>query len=276
MIDTTHPLDRALALSPLAPDRFAGATDPAWANMVGPYGGITAAALLQAALVHPARLGDPVALTANFAAPVADGPFEIEARAVRTNRATQHWTMAMTQAATAADGPVATATAVFGVRRPSWAAQEEHVPEMPAFETVPPAQGPVPIEWPRRYAMRFVRGEWVDFDAPATGAENSESLLWLRDAPARPLDFASLAAMCDVFYPRVFRRLHRFVPAGTISITVHFHAGADALAEHGDAPVIARAHGLRYVGGFYDQRAELWDPAGRLLATSQQSVYFKG
>lgn len=276
MTSALHPLDRALALDPLGPDRFAGATDTDWANMVGPYGGITAAALLQAALVHPARLGDPVAFTANFAAPVADGPFEIEARAVRTNRATQHWTMAMTQAATAADGPVATATAVFGVRRPGWTAQEDTAPAMPAYETVPVAHAPVPVVWPRRYEMRFVRGGWIDFDEPPVDSDDSQSLLWLRDTPPRPLDFAALTALCDVFYPRVFRRLHRFVPAGTVSITVHYHAGSAELALHGDAPLIARARGLRYAGGFYDQRAELWDAGGGLIATSQQSVYFKG
>ena len=39
--------------------------------MVGPYGGITAATVLNAVLQHPALLGEPVSLTVNFCAAVA-------------------------------------------------------------------------------------------------------------------------------------------------------------------------------------------------------------
>ena len=59
--------------------------------MVGPFGGITAAVLLRAIESHPDRLGEPVALTVNFAAPIVDGEFEISRRAPRTNRTNQHW-----------------------------------------------------------------------------------------------------------------------------------------------------------------------------------------
>ena len=45
-----HVLDQAIALTPVDANRFAGATHPAWANMVGPFGGITGAALLNAVL----------------------------------------------------------------------------------------------------------------------------------------------------------------------------------------------------------------------------------
>ena len=65
--------------------------------MVGPFGGITAAQMLQAVLQHPQRLGDPVSLTVNFAAALADGPFTVQARPARTNRSTQHWVIEMLQ-----------------------------------------------------------------------------------------------------------------------------------------------------------------------------------
>ena len=54
-----------------------GRTVPEWANMVGPFGGITAATLLHAVQVQPDCHGQPVALTVNFAAPIADGEFDI-------------------------------------------------------------------------------------------------------------------------------------------------------------------------------------------------------
>ena len=75
-----------------------GATSPAYANMVGPFGGVTAASALNAVLQHPALLGEPVALTVNYAAALADGPFEVVARPARTNRSTQHWVVEIVQA----------------------------------------------------------------------------------------------------------------------------------------------------------------------------------
>ena len=47
--------------------------------------------MMNAVLLHPDRLGEPVSLTINFAAALAPGPFVVSARAVRTNRSTQHW-----------------------------------------------------------------------------------------------------------------------------------------------------------------------------------------
>ena len=50
---SSHPFDSAVALQPQADGTFLGHTSPAYANMVGPFGGITAAQALNAALLHP-------------------------------------------------------------------------------------------------------------------------------------------------------------------------------------------------------------------------------
>ena len=110
--DHKHPLDHALNLEPLAPGQWQGKTSPAYANMVGPFGGTTGATLLNAILSHEELLGAPISLTVNFAAPVADGPFDIIARPVRTNRSTQHWWVEQVQN----DQVVAFATAVTAVQ----------------------------------------------------------------------------------------------------------------------------------------------------------------
>lgn len=265
-----HPLDAALALQPLGGDRFAGRTLPEWGNMVGPFGGITAAHLLQAALLHPGRRGEPLALTVNFAGAVGEGGFEIEARIMRTTRTTQHWSFVQRQG----DVVCSTGSAVFALRRPTWSAAELAMPSVPAAEQVPPARGEPPMQWPRRYEFRFVEGGWPDFRHAREEAD-SRTLLWVRDAPPRPLDAAALAAVADVFYPRVFRRRGRFTPAGTISLTTYFHADAAALAAQGDRPLLAAAGGRRFTLGFFDQSAELWSDDGHLLASSHQVVYFK-
>lgn len=265
-----HPLDAALALQPLGDDRFAGATSPAWGNMVGPYGGITAAQLLQAALQHPGRHGEPLALTVNFAGAVGDGAFEIEARIMRSTRTTQHWSFVQRQG----EVVCSTGSAVFALRRPTWSAPELAMPVVPPADQVPPARGEPPVQWPRRYEFRFVEGGWPDFRHAREEAD-SRTLLWVRDEPPRPLDAAALAAIADVFYPRVFRRRGRFTPAGTISLTTYFHADAAALAKQGDRPLLAVAQGRRFALGFFDQSAEIWSDDGLLLASSHQVVYFK-
>ena len=62
-----------------------GRTTADYWNMVGPFGGVTAATLLRAVQLHPDVPGEPLALTVNFAGPIEDGEFEVRAEPVRTN-----------------------------------------------------------------------------------------------------------------------------------------------------------------------------------------------
>ncbi|MFX1369075.1 MAG: hypothetical protein ACFFAY_10790 [Promethearchaeota archaeon] len=105
--------------------------------------------------------------------------------------------------------------------------------------------------------------------------EDSESLLWVRDEPERPLDFLSLAAISDVFFPRVFIRRQKLGVSSTVSITTYFHADTSDLARQGSRPILATARGQRFYRGYFDQVAELWSDEGELLASSIQMVYFK-
>ena len=266
-----HPLDEALDLRTVAPGEFAGATHPAYANMVGPFGGTTAAQLLQAALLHPARLGEPVALTVNFAAPVADGEIRLVARAARTNRSTQHWIIEAIQA----DETVATATAVFALRRETWSAGEAvmpaGIPEAGSLQRMPARGMPA---WPQRYDMRFIEGAFpAAFDEQEQ--DHSRSCLWVRDEPERPLDFASLAAMTDSFFPRIYVRRRRRSLIGTVTLTTYFHADSALLAQVGTRHVLGVAKALNYRHGYFDQTGEMWSPEGQLLASTHQLVYFK-
>lgn len=263
-----HPFDEAIALDWLGDDTWQGATSDAYWNMVGPFGGTIAALLLRAALDHPAREGQPVALTVNFCAALAKGAFTIAARRARTNRSTQHWTMELVQA----DGTVAaTGTALFGARPETFAHRPATPPEAPPFETLPRFPGGI-SEWIGRYDMRFAEG--------GLGGKGEEpgparSLLWIANDPPRPLDFPGLAALCDIFFGRIIHVRRRMVPFGTISMTAYFHATEDDLTATGAAPVLGLADARIFDRGFHDQSAELWTPDGRLLATSHQLVYYR-
>jgi len=273
--NSLHPFDEAIALRVSErqdlPHEFIGSTHPAYANMVGPFGGTTAAQLLQSAVLHPARLGEPVALTVNFAAPVADGDIRLVARPVRTNRSTQHWIIEAHQA----EGVVATGTAVFAVRRETWSDVEAVMPDnLPAPDAVPrmPVTG-LPA-FPQRYDMRFIEGAFpTAFDEQEQS--HSRSTLWVRDEPERALDFASLAALSDSFFPRIYIRRRRRAMIGTVSLTTYFHADSALLAQVGTRHVLGVAKALNYRHGYFDQTGELWSPEGQLLASTHQLVYFK-
>lgn len=267
---TDHFIDQGAALAPDGDHHYLGATHPAWANMVGPFGGISAAAALNGVLRHPRLLGAPIALTVNYAAALADGPYRLSAVPVRTNRSTQHWTMAMLQEGS--DEAVLTATAVTAVRRDTWSANDAPMPQAPAPQSVEPLRGPA-VEWLKRYDMRPVHGMLPS--AWDGSGEHSLTQLWVRDVPARPLDFLSLAAVVDVFFPRVWLRRATRVPAGTVSITTYFHADAAMLARTGTGYLFGQAQAQAFRNGFFDQKAQLWNEAGELLATSHQIVYYK-
>src|ERR1700754_274145 len=105
-----------------------------WA-FVGQFGGATAASILRALIQHPERAGDPLALTVNFCAPVAQGEFDLDLRLVKANRSSQHWSVEMTQGKA---GVVMLASAVFAERRPSWSHQPAPFPQARAFEQTLP------------------------------------------------------------------------------------------------------------------------------------------
>jgi acyl-CoA thioesterase len=264
-----HVFDDAIALTTQADGAWLGHTSAPYANMVGPFGGITTAQALNAVLQHPDRLGDPVSLTVNFCAAVAEGPFVAIARAARTNRSTQHWVIELLQ-----DGQaVLTATAVTAVRRDTWSLDEERLPECPPPAQVPVSPRTAPMEFVKRYEQRFITG-----GMPAVwdgSGDHSLTQMWVRDNPPRPLDFASLACISDIFFPRIFSRRAKLVPVGTVSMTIYFHASAAQIEATGTSYLFAQARAQAFRNGFFDQSSQLWNAAGVLLVTTHQIVYYK-
>lgn len=269
-----HPLDVALRMALQDDGRMTAKAPMAYWNMVGPFGGITAAQMLQAVLQHPECQGEPIALTVNFAGPVEAGELQITATAVRTNRSTQHWTVTMGHRGT--DGALVvstTATVITAVRRETFSQDDVPPPAMPDPDSCERFDTRGAMQWLQHYDMRVVQGaipkQWDDSE------HETLSQLWVRDEPARALDFPALAALCDVFFPRIWLRRARRVPAGTVGMTVYFHAGAQQLASQGARHLLAQASAQAFRNGYFDQTAQLWDAEGRLLATSHQIVYYK-
>jgi hypothetical protein len=164
-------------------------------------------------------------------------------------------------------------------RRETWSANDLPMPQVPTPDTLPEAHPPSMVEWFKRYEMRPVAGGlpqvWDGSESDLPAHQASLSQLWVRDRAGRALDFAALAATADVFFPRVWRRRATWTPAGTVSMTVYFHADSAQLAEVGANFVLAQAHGQVFRNGFFDQSGCLWSAAGVPLATTHQLVYFK-
>lgn len=274
----THTFDALIALEeptdgrpsttgggPDGPRTVTARTHPAWANMVGPYGGATAAQALAGITTDPRAQGRPAALTLNFAAPVADGTMDVIVDPVRTNRSNQHWTVRIAQES----GAVLTGTALFAGGRETFSDTEVPLPEVPAPFDVDVTPYTMALPWMENYVFRIVSG------VPTAASESSETVMWVSQTQSRPWDHVSLAAACDVFFPRIFARTGAPSPAGTVTYTVYFHTSPEALAAQGEN-LLCRAVASRFNEGHFDQIGHVWGEDGELLATTTQLVYFKG
>jgi acyl-CoA thioesterase len=269
-----HAFDRAIALTRREENQFEGHTSDDFWNFTGPFGGVTAASLLNAVMLHDKRIGTPVAMTVNYCAPVAKGAYTITVREVRTNRSTQHWYIELSQPA---DGVSITSTAVFAARRETWS----HVPgEMP--KAAPPESLlKLPtrglMEWMQYYDFRFAKNMPVPPRPEPADDDLGPALshVWVKMQPERPLDFLSLMAISDTFFGRIFHVRKSLIRIGTISMTTYFHVDADEIAGAGSGYLFGTADANVFNKGYSDQIAAMWSRAGKLLATSQQLVYFR-
>lgn len=267
-----HPFDLATRITGES-GIYEGHTSEHYANMLGPFGGVTAATLLKAVMVHPECQGEPISLTVNYAAAISEGSFTIKARATRTNRATQHWYIELYQN----ERVFVTGTAVFANRRKTWTATEAQFPKVPSPEKVPsiPTIENLPA-WIQSYDIKIIKGAPLAFTNPDKGEiDNSVTTHWIQDEPKRPIDFLSLASMCDAFFPRIYVRRNELVPIGTVSLTIYFHTDAKTLKENGDKYLLGQARANQFQNGFFDQTGEMWTEDGKLIATMSQFVYFR-
>ena len=131
------------------------------------------------------------------------------------------------------------------------------------------------LSWVAQYGFRFAEGVYAPSEEMPEPPRSPRSVLWMQDAEPRDLDFVSLLAMSDAFFGRLFQVIGRIPPFGTVSMTTYFHAAADELAAHGEAPLAALADAHVFHRSFCNQSAELYGRGGQLFATSTQIAYFR-
>ena len=265
-----HPLDQATSLTEIAPGRLHGETSDAYWNFGGPFGGVTAATLLRAVLDRADRIGDPCAVTVNFTAAIARGPFEVAVRPVRTGRSVQHWYTEIRQGEVIA----ANATIVCARRTAGWSHQPATPPAAPPPETVAAMPTGGRNAFVGQFEFRFVAGALVPSTESAEGPRSARSCLWLNNAVRRDWDFIGLVAFCDLFFGRIYHVKGTIFPIATVSMTAYFHIDSESLAALGSSPLLGVADANVFHAGFFDQTAQLWS-GGRLLATTTQIVTYR-
>lgn len=260
--------DKAMALEAIDPGMWRGRTDPAYWNRIGPFGGWTAAILLNAVLHEPSRQGELLAMHAQFMGPIEDGAYTLATRLLRANRSTQFWRVEMRQESAQGPAAVAFGAVTLGVRKESAAFVDVEMPNVAAPETIEPrvfpGAGPAfftAFEWRSAYG-RF---------PPPPG--DSRMAAWVRDSSGKPLDSVLLAAICDIPPPSIM--MHQILPASTIAMTVHATASAAETHAAGTDFVLVESFGTRGEMGLADQGARVWRRDGKLLATTSQIVWYK-
>lgn len=270
-ITNIHPFDRATALESLGDGIYAGATSLDYANIVGTFGGVTAATLMRAVVEHEECVGEPVAQTVNFCGALAEGDFEIEARVERTGKYTQHWSLNLRQ-----DREVkATATTVCGIRSQVFSCAIASPPEAPPADRCEALATKGLVNWLERYSFRFVEGAPNLAGVPLAEQGNARSVLWIGDSPERSLDILAVSAIADCFFPRLLHLRGQMVPFGTVSMTTMFHANADEIGEQGTDQLLGVADAKYVHANFHDQDMQLWGRNGKLLASGSQLVWYK-
>lgn len=258
--------DASLNLTPEDSRRWAGKVDKRYWNAIGPWGGWTVALLLKAVLAEADHAGTPVALTANLMGGLSEDPILLATRPARQGRSMEFWTSELIQGGTAA----AMAMITLGQRRETQSSQEIAFPLAPAPETLPK-----PTPRPGMTFGAMFESRPVTTQQPLQPNASTETLVWIRDAQAKPLDYPLLAALADVFVPRLFFRTTERRPVSTVSMSVYFHATPGELEEVGDDFILAHCTARRFEAGFFDQAGALWSRSGKLLATTEQLCWFK-
>ncbi len=249
-----------------ASGRFSFGVEESWYQGRGAFGGLTAAALLEAmsAVIDDERRR-PRSLTVHFAAPLPACKHILEVRVERLGaRVTHLGARVLTD-----DKVSALASATFAATRDApLAYHDAKAPVVPPFETVP-AVGVTPLlpAFCQHFEYRFCVGQ-----VPYSGAEEARTGGWIRPRSHERLTYALAAALLDAYPPAVLARASSVTPAVSVDMTVDFFEPLPLANGHKDGRALIDARSRFCAGGYADELAELWSEDGQLLAQCRQLV----
>lgn len=257
----TYELDAATWSEPVSPGtRTVELTDD-WNTPAGTAnGGYLLAIVLRAALEESDK-PDPLSVAVTYLKPTRPGPAVVTVTPVRVGRRVATFTVVLSQ------GDVPITHAVVSLHDVDLAGSQQHLDEHPPALPAPDEGVDPMADFPaelvpavaRRYTTRHAAVPGWITGAPAG---DPTAHFWIRPVDGRPVDAFAAGAIVDA-YPPVLADLGELA-SSTIQLTVHFWRRFTA--DWVQMEVITR----RTIDGFHDEDVRLWDPQGRLVATSRQ------
>ncbi len=282
-VASTTVFDEATAARPLGDGRFAVLPDMRFAIGGAVNGGVLVASMLRGVL-HDSPHPYPVATSAHFLRVARPEPAELQVtwlkkgRTVATARATlvQHGRPVIEALVTtgmlaiagngagsgAGDGPAGVPPDGAGAGALSWTGEPPKLPPAGECRPIAPSPGFTPVSgFTGQVDIRFDPATMGWLDGEPAGTPEMRGYLSLRE-PRDP-DAYLLAVAVDALPPVVFG-LGAVGWAPTVELTWHMRG----VPAPGLLRVSARC---RHVSaGWFDEEAEVWDAAGRLVAQSRQ------
>jgi acyl-CoA thioesterase len=239
--------------------------DPRYGVFSGTFGGWTAAhATLTALKITPPEQ-TPISLTIDFLKGIGPGSVQSTPQIRAQTKSTSFIEVTTSQS----DIACARTSVITNRRRVTDSIAALSAPAARAPEAFAASTYSHPIAtWIEQYEMRFVEG------TPLTRTPQMRSLAWMRERPRRAWTWATLAALADANLPRIFFHYDSLTPIATVTMSVHFHMDADALAALADDFVLVDASSAIAHAGLFDQTVRVWSRAGKLLLSSTQIAVF--
>jgi acyl-CoA thioesterase len=257
-----HAFDLATAVRG-GPERWSAEVDPGWAVAGRPNGGYLLALAARAAMEADGQ-PHPLAVSAHFLSPADPGPAELELRRLRTGRSLSTTRVTMIQEGQARLEALVTAGRIDPGAAPGWQRATGPADLSPVEECVPAQPelpGGVRVPLLERLDLRVDPATVGWYTGRPSGRLQMRG--WVRFADGRAPDPLGLLQVVDALPPASFELgLSSWAP--TAELTVYLRG----LPAPGWLACVVR--GQLWQGGWFDEDAEVWDSAGRLVAQSRQ------
>ncbi len=259
-----------LSIARAADGVWRGDADPEYSNgtggnLVGQFGGWTAAGMLKAVLGDAQAGHHARSIVVHFLNAVRPGPLDIRTRCMRQGRSVAFWQAELLQG----DDVRAHAVVAVGEVR-----EDQHAHTFAKRPEAPPPDGLQSFSPPTPFGERM-EARWI-MGQPFQGKDGARSLFWARTNPPTRLDAPGLALRSDFMPPRVFYRTNGFIPNTTLSLTAYFHGTPEEIEAVGEDFVLTEVLGRRIEGGYWDHTVSFWSASGALLATTEQLALHRG
>jgi acyl-CoA thioesterase len=245
------------------PEVWTARVDPGWSVAGRPNGGYLLALAARAA-VEAAGQPHPLAVSGHFLSPADPGPAELEVRRLRAGRTLSTAGVTLVQGDVSRLAALVTAGRIDPGAAPGWR-RASGPAGLPPPEDCLPAQPELPggarADLLDHLELRLDPAT-VGWVAGRPGG-SLDVRGWVRFADGRPADPLALLQVVDALPPTSFDLgLASWAP--TVELTVHLRG----LPAPGWLACVVR--GQLWQGGWFDEEAEVWDSAGRLVAQSRQ------